>query len=1398
MPRLSDIPLSASRPAQSDTIVGVKGGARTDARFTVGQLAATIGTPETIFDTRADAAAASIGAFTWVQTQGYYAVGDGGGGLYQKVSGSTPGGFQAADGSWWALNTATTTTAKQFGAKGDGVTDDSGSITTAIAALSSGQELQFPVGIYLCANPIVNGGTLPYGITFRALGEGWRTDTAAAPTLIKFTGTGICWNIQEALGTGTVGGWHWVGFGFQATEGSAGMFAFNDVSTTPTNDASSQNFISEVKFSSCKFWGAGAAGSQTGNGVQALKLFHSIFDEDCFFTGWKRAIYFHGCDNNNIAGRFGGSGPGNVRHIQMDADNTFGNANVITARFFGVVEIGGPETAYGIYDNGNIGTTIISPFLEMSCPGMLYLDGNDAVVINPIFSFNNTASPNNILIRMGANMRMNTIFAPNSSGAVGGEIADNGATTYSWDGNSQNYGLLLVNPSERIQQNVGGLLSPRIRQIASCYVNGPRSYDPRLNVQSGGPGGLTSPVKVATALEPEMLQSAGLGFAGWSPVADANARNGYAIRLSTTNLSAAVLSLVVGKDAQIGNTVIVETRYRTIGTRSAGSTRATFTKNGANIGNYALTDGASYTILRDIQDLSGFADGDVFAFGVYNANSDIPANVEYIQLFVIDKNSVSALDAGVSPDQGNASIRIFPNVGVDGRPYTTFKFDTPLTVARTVTLETGYSTATPTIRILRTANCTGAFNLDIGSGPLISLYAANQWADVAYDGAAWRLVGHGSLTPGLYQVITPQMFGAKGDGSTDDTAAVQAAFDAAFVVAASNADTIPPGNKELYFPPGIYKTTSPITHTGLFGGRIRGAGRLTSRIKNTGGGDCIQTNGCEYTHWSDLALESTGGKALKLDWNGSGAALQQNVFQSMLFSGGTYGVTMAESGHQGDTNTFVECFFINCTTAGVWIAGSNVIATKFLGGDFQANGIGILTTLGGGVYVYGTDFQTSSTCDIQIDANEDNTTVILGADSESANFLDISSGNNCIVEGASHRNGGNPGYFVKSRNNLAGSGLVIKSCTSVDGQVIGYGTLEGCEIGRDDWTDAFSTWNIVDRLLAGLTSVGSGSGTKKVLQRGTYSMGTYYPDVGGQSSADMRNQFLMDDANVSGTTIVGSNFNGTASGAGVTSTAGPFTQARNFDGASYISLPSYPLPRPQNGHLGTEHAVFFWAKVTDITAADGGAAQTFLGINAGNQSSYPTGQSVRVACGSVAAGQNNGELLVQLVSDGGVKTTYGHKAAFSSGVFAHVGYTAIPTGSGYTVTLYLNGTAVATDDTFTAIGEPTTGTSQIGTRDSGGGHLTGAVYDLRIFGRIPSAAEIAAMVNPGFAGLLAFGAAKSATFSGEVKTPASTTSTAGVNVATGSAPTSPVDGDMWQDGTHAYMRVGGVTKQLDN
>jgi hypothetical protein len=53
-----------------------------------------------------------------------------------------------------------------------------------------------------------------------------------------------------------------------------------------------------------------------------------------------------------------------------------------------------------------------------------------------------------------------------------------------------------------------------------------------------------------------------------------------------------------------------------------------------------------------------------------------------------------------------------------------------------------------------------------------------------------------------------------------------------------------------------------------------------------------------------------------------------------------------------------------------------------------------------------------------------------------------------------------------------------------------------------------------------------------------------------------------------------------------------------------------------------------------------------------------------------------------------------------------------------------------------------------------------------------------------------------ATFTGLVSTPASTTASAGFRIVQGVAPTSPTNGDVWQDGTNLNVRIAGATQVI--
>jgi hypothetical protein len=109
-----------------------------------------------------------------------------------------------------------------------------------------------------------------------------------------------------------------------------------------------------------------------------------------------------------------------------------------------------------------------------------------------------------------------------------------------------------------------------------------------------------------------------------------------------------------------------------------------------------------------------------------------------------DPSSKKRLDSDlldISADKGDANVTLAAHVD----PINVV-FATPLTAVRTVTL----STTRPdggSFRIIRAASATGAFALNVGTGPLKALAAAGAWCDVRYNDTtgAWMLTAAGTL-----------------------------------------------------------------------------------------------------------------------------------------------------------------------------------------------------------------------------------------------------------------------------------------------------------------------------------------------------------------------------------------------------------------------------------------------------------------------------------------------------------------------------------------------------------------------------------------------------------------------------------------------------------------------------
>lgn len=136
--------------------------------------------------------------------------------------------------------------------------------------------------------------------------------------------------------------------------------------------------------------------------------------------------------------------------------------------------------------------------------------------------------------------------------------------------------------------------------------------------------------------------------------------------------------------------------------------------------------------------------------------------------------------------------------------------------------------------------------------------------------------------PFLAGVATPQDYGAKGDGSTDDTAAINAAI----------AGVVADGDGILFFPAGTYLVTPASATTagivlnngsaGFQSLRLVGMGALATKLQRTAAGPIISMSGPSTssgtTHCKYCSLEN-----LRLDGNSLTGTMMQTYYADNLF-----------------------------------------------------------------------------------------------------------------------------------------------------------------------------------------------------------------------------------------------------------------------------------------------------------------------------------------------------------------------------------------------------------------------------------------------------------------------------------------------------------------------------------
>jgi hypothetical protein len=275
-------------------------------------------------------------------------------------------------------------------------------------------------------------------------------------------------------------------------------------------------------------------------------------------------------------------------------------------------------------------------------------------------------------------------------------------------------------------------------------------------------------------------------------------------------------------------------------------------------------------------------------------------------------------------------------------------------------------------------------------------------------------------------------YGARGDGSTDDTAALQAALNAAFAGGTAQ--------RRLVLPPGKFIVKGGgLTGRNWMGGCLQGSGRFATEIQNADGGPVFSLNGCQYMRFEDMQLDGSGGghTLFDLDWDGTGTALQSNTFMNMMFSDAGVGVHIAKSGFMGSENLFLTCFFSNLVSRGLQIDGFNALQQTVIGGDFQTCGIGINVNSGSCDVIDGVGFQQNG-WDIQIDGASGNIMTVTGCRTESPNFINNAGTQSMSIRGC-NQTAPTRGLFYTG----AGGQIHISGCM-FNGQVDPRGWTRAC------------------------------------------------------------------------------------------------------------------------------------------------------------------------------------------------------------------------------------------------------------------------------------------------------------------------------------------------------------------
>jgi hypothetical protein len=261
--------------------------------------------------------------------------------------------------------------------------------------------------------------------------------------------------------------------------------------------------------------------------------------------------------------------------------------------------------------------------------------------------------------------------------------------------------------------------------------------------------------------------------------------------------------------------------------------------------------------------------------------------------------------------------------------------------------------------------------LNLTSGrPILFVMIAVLWFSVALaamSAPATAAPGDEFVGPFPSWFNVQRDFGAKGDGVTDDTHAIQNALDA--LGSAGHSPV-------LYIPSGTYRITETLTLVGGINLSIAGEDPRRTTLKWNGAqaGTILHVDAVAYSRFIRLTFDGGGKATMAVSQSESTTAVATsrqtffatgNEYSDDVFQNSEYGLRVGYNTSGDSEGTVLRCKFIDNSAAGFETENANALDWWIWDSIFQGNGIGAANTTGA-YHVYNSLFEKSTKEDVFI------------------------------------------------------------------------------------------------------------------------------------------------------------------------------------------------------------------------------------------------------------------------------------------------------------------------------------------------------------------------------------------------------------------------------------------------